>query len=298
MKTKIYLIAAFFILLSVFPHLCRGQLQVKIGNDTTFCACNIEQGVELAPYLSITGGAAPYQYCWSIFEPYEYLPGRLSYASMMLNDTTLANPVFLTQYINEPQKWTRFILTVVDNLGNKAKDSINVRFSEYMASIPEPTTFFINKGDSIFLDVSKENFGGILPYTSYLWMPGEGVNDPDSPMTWFRPNKETLYKCMITDSAGCIGYIASGFLFIVNSETSINSNAKSAAIYQSNGNVFFDNPDKKNVRLSFYDLSGKLVHEGITTSDRYNPIFTGTGAVFLCVINVDNKQETIKYVAP
>jgi len=301
MKTKNCISASFLflIMLFVFPSLCQGQLQVKIGNDTTFCACNIEQGVELAPHLSVTGGTVPYQYCWSISKPYEYLPERLYYASNMLSDTTLDNPTFLSQYINDPQEWTKFILTVEDAHGNKAQDSINVRFSDYyIVSVPEPAVYSINKGDSVFLDVSNSYYGGISPYTSYSWIPKEGVSDPDSPMAWFKPDEGTHYVCMITDSAGCIGSIGSGFLFSVNSETFIHSNFNNATIYQSNGNIFFDNSNNKSVKFSFYDLSGKLVHEEITTANRYNPGFIGTDAVFLCIININNRQETIKYVAP
>ena len=298
MEKKRQVILFFCFILVSFPSLCRGQLQVKIGNDTTFCACNIEQGVQLAPYLSVKGGTAPYQYFWSISEPYEYVPGRFSYASSVLNDTTLANPIFLSAYINDPQAWTHFILTVEDANGNKAKDSINVRFSEYMASIPEPTVYLINKGDSVFLNVSDSYHGGILPYISYSWDPGDGINDPVSPKVWFKPGKNTHYICMVTDSAGCAGYIGSGFLFIVKSETAIQFNIKNNKIYQRNGNIFFDNPDNKSVKLSFYDLSGKLVHEGITTAGWYNPVFTGTGTVFLCKININNKQQTIKYIVP
>jgi len=287
-----------FIQLVIFPPVCQGQLQVKIGNDTTFCACNIEQGVELASRLSVTGGTAPYQYCWSISNPYEYLPERFRYASDMLNDTTSANPIFLDQYINDPQIWTKFILTVEDDLGNKATDSINVRFSEYYASIPEPAIYQINKGDSVFLDVSDSYYGGILPYTSYSWIPREGVNNPDSPKVWFKPEETIHYNCMVTDSSGCTGYLGTGVFFIINTETSIHSNIKNNTLYQSNGNIFFANPENKNVKISFYDLSGKLIRKGITTSNYYNPGFTETGAVFLCIININNKQETIKYIVP
>jgi len=291
-KVKLFL---FFALFVFFSPVCWGQLQVKIGNDTTFCAGNIEEGIQLASHLTIANGVAPYQYCWSISKPYEYFPERFFYASSMLNDTTLANPVFLTQYINDPQSWTTFILHVEDNIGNIAKDSINIRFSEFMASIPEPSVFFINKGDSIFFDISDVDYGGILPYASYEWIPKEGVSDPHSPKTWLKPDTKTHYICIATDSVGCNGSMGSGYLIILKSETSIQTGVRKNIIYQNNGTIFFDNPDNKNVKFSFYDLSGKLVHEGITTANQYNPYLTGLGVVLLCKININNRQETIKY---
>ena len=75
-------------------------------------------------------------------------------------------------------------------------------------------------------------------------------------------------------------------------------NSEATNIYANNGNIFFDNPSKKNVKLLFYDLSGKLVHEGMTTSNSYNPAVTGTGTVLLCNIHINNRQETIKYTVP
>ncbi|MCL1934483.1 MAG: hypothetical protein FWF53_11810 [Candidatus Azobacteroides sp.] len=297
-KGSVVLFLCVIIHFATYSPVCLSQLQVKIGNDTTFCSGNIEEGIQLASQLVVTGGTAPYQYCWSISEPYEYLPGRFNYASSVLNDTTSANPLFLYPYINDPQEWTRFILTVKDNTGNEAADSIHVRFSEYMVSIPEPVVFSINKGDSVFIDVSDVNYGGILPYTSYSWIPEEGVSDPDSPKAWFKPSEKTHYQCMITDSVGYIGYAGSGYLILIKSETAIQSIVKNNTIYQHNENIFFDNPNNENIKLSFYDLSGKLIHEGATTADRYNPAFIGKGTVFVCIITINNKQETIKYIVP
>ena len=69
-------------------------------------------------------------------------------------------------------------------------------------------------------------------------------------------------------------------------------------IYQQNGTIFFENPEKQIVKLSFYDLSGKLVHEAITTSNSYRPVLTGN--MFVCKINININDElyTIKYIVP
>ena len=65
-------------------------------------------------------------------------------------------------------------------------------------------------------------------------------------------------------------------------------------IYQQNGTIFFENLENKVVKLSFYDLSGKLIHEAITTSNSYHPVLTGN--IFVCKININDKLHTIKYI--
>ena len=67
-------------------------------------------------------------------------------------------------------------------------------------------------------------------------------------------------------------------------------------VYQQNGTIFFENPEGKTVKLLFYDLSGKLVHEITTTSNSYRPALAGS--IFVCKIKMNDEVVTIKYVAP
>jgi hypothetical protein len=272
---------------------------VKIGNDTTFCAGNIETGIQLAPYLSVNGGIAPYKYCWSKSIPYEYLPDRFYYAGSCLNDTTLANPLFINQYVSEPNTWSEFVLTIEDSEGNIAKDSINVRFSEYFAyTTLTESPIYVKEGDSLLLDIRNENWGGILPYTNYAWNPQDGLSNPNSPQTWCKPEKETCYSCVLTDSVGCAGYAGSAYWIIVSPSSSISSVAKKSNIYQWKGNIHFDNAENKEAILSFYDSSGKLIYETATRSDNYRPSFNTNRGYLFCTIKIDNKQQTIKYLIP
>lgn len=50
-KKIFFLIIVFFITLNNYA-----QLTVSIGNDTTFCGSNIENGIELASRLTVSGG--------------------------------------------------------------------------------------------------------------------------------------------------------------------------------------------------------------------------------------------------
>ena len=67
-------------------------------------------------------------------------------------------------------------------------------------------------------------------------------------------------------------------------------------VYQQNGTVFFENRENKVVELSFYDLTGKLIHEAITTSNSYRLVLAGN--IFVCKINMNNDIQTIKYIVP
>ena len=69
-------------------------------------------------------------------------------------------------------------------------------------------------------------------------------------------------------------------------------------IYQWNGTIFFENSENKVITLSFYDFSGRLIHEATTTSNYYRPVLPKTRNIFLCKININNKQQTIKYIVP
>ena len=83
---------------------------------------------------------------------------------------------------------------------------------------------------------------------------------------------------------------------LLSNSTAIQSVKIQNNIYQQNGTVFFENSESKAVKLSFYDLCGKLVHEATTTFNSYNPVLTGN--IFVCKIIINDKLHTIKYIVP
>ena len=279
--------------------LTQEPLSVKIGNDTTFCAECVEHEWQLAPNLTVTGGTPPYQYCWSIASPYERYSNRFYYANNLLNDTTLAQPLLISRSA-DASEWAQFILTVKDDNGEVAEDRINVRFSEFYILLDDSAiVFYVNEGDSVLFDKSGVDYGGILPYTAYSWSPRDGLSDPDSSQTWCKPSGKDgcYYDCIVTDSVGCSKEAGPSYkirIIPIAVETADIENT----VYQTNGTIFFENPENRTVSLSFYDLSGKLLHSGVTASDNYQPHLAQTGSAVLCEVTIDGVQQTIKYIVP
>jgi hypothetical protein len=83
---------------------------------------------------------------------------------------------------------------------------------------------------------------------------------------------------------------------LLSNSTAIQSVKIKNNVYQHDGTIFFENAKNKVIKLSFYDLSGKFVHEATTTSNSYRPILAGN--IFVCKININNELQTIKYIVP
>ncbi|MDL2223753.1 hypothetical protein LJB92_00380 [Bacteroidales bacterium OttesenSCG-928-M06] len=284
---KLTLLFALFI--SVFLT-CRGQFEVKIGNDTTFCS-NCIDNLTIAPNLSITGGIAPYSYTWTAKitpeENSEYYLGASDY----LNDTTLANPSFIMYWKNGI--WNKFFLTVRDSHGNTAQDSIRIRFSGFYGFPLSVIPLFISMGDSILL--SLPDLGGIKPYQSYKWLPSEYLSNPDSSVTWAKPEKEMHYVCYIVDSVGCKGSLANPIWIIVD-PVSISSPQIELDVFQKGEYLYFPNENQDKMILSFFDLSGSLLVQEITYSGKYKPMSDKLPRISLCVIDNGKEKKTIKYM--
>lgn len=170
---------------------CLAQLSADAGSDTAFCNSNWEEA-SIGGSPTALGGTKPYIYAWSA--EYEY-GGRTYTASFMLEDTTVANPVFTGPFIDS----ATFYLSVTDAEQAIAIDTVNVRFSNFIICTGD-CYHVIGMGDSAKLGHCIS--GGIPPY-HYSWTPEESLSDPISEAPWAKPISNTDYELVYTDSIGC-----------------------------------------------------------------------------------------------
>lgn len=262
---------------------------ISIGKDTTFCVS--EDRIYIGEDISITGGTPPYTYTWSgkmvVGDSGEWIS-----ASDFLSDVTALNPYFTQRGIM--REWFSLQLTVEDRNQIKTTEKMEFRFSEPYASIMMEEPIIIQLGDSALFDLSNDDLGGILPYANFTWEPQEGLLNPDAPITWCKPEKETRYYCYITDSVGCS--LVSQVYWVIPSPMSTSDIQKELDIYQSGQAIYFNNPSKEEADILFYTLDGSLIHQHKTRADYYLPNLDENGRAYLCVVNIQGKRYTLKYL--
>jgi hypothetical protein len=242
------------------------QLRVDAGNDTTYCLDWPRKNMYLAPNIRVENAVGPYSIRWE-FE-ITWFKSHIFTASDFLNDTTILSPL-----IKEPVSWPdwyQFMVHVTDSVNNYAKDSINIRFSNFNYLLSY-SVIQLKKGDSILLNGSNV-FGGIPPL-KYYYTPKTGLSNPDSSKTWCKPDSSIRYYSVAIDSCGCVSMLdlvydirmmTTGIL-----ESDFNSN-NSLNITQQGKMVYFDNPNRQEARITLYSINGGQMSNFITTDDNWD----------------------------
>jgi hypothetical protein len=179
------------------------QFKVDAGKDTTFCTGQNIHSLILGTTAKIENGFPPYSIVWECKIP----KGGYSFftASDLLSDTTILSPYFL--YNPNHVEWIKFILHVTDSENKYAKDSIFIRFSKFgYLTGGGQTRFYIEKGDSILLNFNNTGIGGGISPLTYHWSPKTYLSNPDSVITWCKPDSSIQYEVVAIDSCGCISY--------------------------------------------------------------------------------------------
>jgi len=233
------------------------KLKVKIGNDTTFCASSLTES-KLGTNMIIEGGAPPYTYRWTT--KINIWDDKYFYADTFLGDPTLKAPTFKSTWLD--QRWEPFVLEVTDANNEVARDTINVRFSQFAICLGY-MILDLNIGDEIELLGGNGCIGGgILPYRSYSWSPADDLLTPDSMNTICRVTKSTSYTLTIEDSVGCK---ASNMPYVVfvkpTSITPSLSSNKNNIYYDATNQVIVIDETLQNQSLTFelIDLQGNTI---------------------------------------
>ncbi|MBK6284495.1 MAG: hypothetical protein IPF54_19350 [Draconibacterium sp.] len=177
---------------------------VDAGKDTTFCTGQNFNTMILGTTAKIMNGKPPFKFAWEC--TYRLTDKLIFTASDFLNDTTLQSPTF--KDITLDQDWLKFTLTVTDSENNIARDSLFVRFSSfsYLTGGGQPW-FYIEKGDSILLTFPNSGIGGGIEPLTHYWQPKTYLSDPDSVITWCKPDSSIQYEAFTIDSCGCVSAI-------------------------------------------------------------------------------------------
>lgn len=273
-----YLLYSLFLSLLYLP--ISAQIIVDAGNDTIVMCTSDTTITELGGIPSVSNGVPPYNYEWSIKNPYIAFPGSplTFYASDFLNDTTLSNPIITDGFICEKMM---FYLKVTDSVGNTGIDSCLVMFSVYITNLWY-WNYGIWHGDSIYLNQGS-NVGGGIGSLTYLWKPNHGLTDSTSLSFWAKPDTTIAYYVTVTDSVGCVleapplYYVDVLHVGIGESET-----LDYVKIYPNPTNDFLFIANKENFIVFFTtitDMNGKIVFnykgyiEKIQTSDLLQGVY-------------------------
>lgn len=122
MNTKIFTLGVLMLISSSLF----GQLTIDAGNDTILCVSlwGVDT-TEIGGKPTALGGTEPYTYSWET----NYTIGSNTFgASYFLDDSTKVNP----KIVSYAPKGLKFILTVSDNNGAILRDTVNVRFSNFV----------------------------------------------------------------------------------------------------------------------------------------------------------------------
>ncbi len=197
MKTRTTILTIIFLTITDFAF---SQISADAGSNKVVCVGIQDMDtVAIGGSPSALGGTPPYTYTWEA--EYTVILGSQTIhytASNLLNDTTLANP----KIIMAETDTIEFRLTVTDSKGHTARDTTTVYYSVFGTHLGT-FSFYIDQGDSVYLNGTPNVFGGIPPY-EYLWRPNYGLTDSTSIAFWAKPDTSVAYYLTKTDSAGCV----------------------------------------------------------------------------------------------
>lgn len=283
----IILLLVLLIILGLLPVNGKAQLIVYAGEDTTYCTGQNIDSLKLGTNAKIENAVAPFTIAWECKIP----KGLDSYftASDILSDTTILSPYFLYNPVNV--EWIKFTLHVSDSENKYAKDSIYIRFSKFAYFTGGgQTIFFIEKGDSILLNINNVGIGGNIPPLTYYWQPRTYLSKPDSSITWCKPDSSLVYTVVAIDSCGCLSYpqMAYDIRVLTTGLDDVAASKENILNIRQNGTkLLFHNPLKQKAQITFYSINGNSIYNYNTIDDNLElPHLLEYKGIFIVKISV------------
>lgn len=267
----------------------KAQFAINAGNDTIVCEGS---NIILGGSPTANGGTPSYTYKW---ETSYTIGSNTFYASTFLNDTTIPNPLLITQLSN--LEILTFKLTVTDSLLNVAIDSVTITFSNFFTLLADNFAT-INQGDSVQL---IHSYGGGIPPLSFEWTPNYNLSDANIENPWAKPDSTTYYICTVTDSVGC--QASNGDIF----EVYVNPVSVQEIINFNNNLFIYPNPtknllnivvpDAQVLKIDIYSIDGKLIErKNINKNTAIDVSKYQTGLYFINATNSKGEVFRNKFV--
>ncbi len=199
---RIIYIYFLLVLLSVFmlPISLYAQCMANAGGDKHKCE---NDSIQFGSNPTASLGVPPYIYEWWI-TPIPFIPPSFPYlfASNILNDTTLSNPILIYNNLCDVVDSLTLYVRITDSNGCQSTDSCKLTFSVFNQHLTT-WSYNINQGDSIYLN-QVPNVGGGFGNSTYSWAPTHGLNIANLPSGfWAKPDTSIAYTATVIDSKGC-----------------------------------------------------------------------------------------------
>ncbi|KAB1063827.1 T9SS type A sorting domain-containing protein [Salibacter halophilus] len=265
----------------------KSQCIADAGNDTIICWGSFMRSNDSL----FLGGENPaitgYTYKWEVDDAFT--------ASIVLDDTTKANPMIENWWGGEPFD---FYLTVIDSVGNICRDTVTVAYCQYVLSAFD-VRYFINEGDSVQIGGSFD-FNYQNPHCGDLqvlgWSPNYAISDTlaSRPIVW--PDTNVWYGVNVEDSCSC--QVPTHINKVYVTPTGYDERTKNNGKVNIHPNPFssittFTFHDRSLKTLEVYDNAGKQVRVENINSNRteFNRKELKPGVYFFRVF--DSNRELI-----
>lgn len=267
-----------------------GQITLSLGDDSTYCI-PVQYKIEmlLAPKIELSNVQEPVNYTWEC--KYLLSENTTFYASDFLDDTTSKFPI-IKDWLTWPD-WLTFKLTVKDDLGNLANDSIKVRFSVFVYSL-EYFQLYIDQGDSI--QIGGEFVGGGIEPLTYLWTPSDWLDDSTLYAPWSKPDSSISYFQVATDSIGCVSEPNQGFHIVVR-PTSVENIHSGDSPFTQKGSILEFNDTKTDSGILIYSANGQMIATIHHFTDRIDlSDFTQFSGINIATFSIQGKYYFVRFL--